>query len=156
MIKLYYNHTYVGEVNTDYEFATVQDMFAVLSISHEDLERLLEEEINDMNKFSMVKSSSEVRMNYYAVFTPDYNIQCDNIVKALLHIKRYCIVFNSETNYTKRHLIFYLITEAVLTLELLGIKIELERFKINKRQYYRTLKAYANSKHYVIKIYLPD
>lgn len=152
MIKLYYKNTYIAEVNTDLEFQTVQDMLLYLHLSLEDLTTILDEKINGVDNFRMEKTMGYVKMNYYATSQPDYSVKCENIVKVLLHIKQYCISYNVEKDYTKRHLISNSISEAMTILQLLGVKIELEEIKIKNRKSYRTIQAYANCKKYVIKM----
>lgn len=152
MIKLYYKNTYIAEVNTDLEFQTVQDMLLYLHLSLEDLTTILDEKINGVDNFRMEKTMGSVKMNYYATSQPDYSVKCENIVKVLLHIKQYCISYNVEKDYTKRHLISNSISEAMTILQLLGVKIELEEIKIKNRKSYRSIQAYANCKKYVIKM----
>lgn len=152
MIKLYYKNTYIAEVNTDLEFQTVQDMLLYLHLSLEDLTTILDEKINGMDNFRMEKTMGDVKMNYYATSRPDYSVKCENIVKVLLHIKQYCIAYNDEKDYTKRHLISNSISEAMTILQLLRVKIELEEIKIKNRKYYRAIQSYANCKKYVTKM----
>lgn len=153
MIKLYYKNTYIGEVNTDLEFGSVKDMLSVLHLPQQELSALLNEDITSLDNFRMVKTTGDVFMNYYSVSQPDYHVKCEKIVNTLLHIKQYCVAFNDENDYTRRHQISNLIMEALSILRLLEVRIELDEVKVKNRKYYSKITAYANSKQYVIKIY---